>query len=213
MKRLRHLLGSGLLCLSSLSSPAQVGLKTNLAGWGATNVNLGLEAGVGKRSTLEVMGYLNPWDFRDGRRFHLWAVQPEYRLWLSCGRGNGHFLGVHALGGQYNARNVNFPLRSLTWGGSYDENPLFPPGDHEGAWPDLRGANSGRHAEGWYVGAGVTYGYQWMLSRHWNLEASAGVGYAYSPMKYYGRCERCVDKRRLHYAGPTNLQLSLIYIF
>lgn len=212
MRLLRELLVCGVLLVSVASASAQVALKTNLLGWATTTVNAGLEAGLSRHSTVSVTGYLNPWNFARDRHFRFWNVQPEYRYWF-CGKFNGHFLGVHALGGQYNARKINFPLRGLTWGGTYEENDYFPAGDHKGGWPDLEGKNSGRHAEGWFIGAGVTYGYQWMLSRHWNLEASLGAGYVYSPLKYYGRCERCVDRRRLNYVGPTNAQLSFLYVF
>ncbi|MCH5177787.1 MAG: DUF3575 domain-containing protein [Prevotellaceae bacterium] len=213
MKWTKHLLAVTLLTTATLSVSAQVGVKTNLAGWATTTTNVGVEVGLSKRSTFQVMGYLNPWNFSDDRHFHLWTVQPEYRYWFGCGKYNGHFLGIHALGGEYNAKNLNFPLKALTWGNTYEQNAAFPVADHEGGWPDLRGKNAGRHVEGWYIGAGITYGYQWILSKHWNFEGSIGAGYVYSPMKYYGRCKQCINKRRLHYAGPTNAQLSLIYIF
>jgi hypothetical protein len=32
--------------------------------------------------------------------------------------------------------------------------------------------------EGWFYGAGVSYGYQWVMSKHWNLEGNIGAGYA-----------------------------------
>ena len=52
-----------------------------------------------------------------------------------------------------------------------------------------------------------------LLSRHWNMEASLGVGYAYSPYKLYGRCARCLEKNHRNYVGPTKAALSMIYIF
>ena len=71
----------------------------------------------------------------------------------------------------------------------------------------------GRHYEGWYVGGGLTYGYQWLLSEHLNLEGSIGLGYIYSPYKLYGRCDKCLDKDHRNYVGPTKAALSLIYAF
>ena len=91
--------------------------------------------------------------------------------------------------GEYNIKNVDLPFGTL---------------------PKTK---RGRHYEGWYIGAGVTYGYQWLMSRHWNMEASLGVGYAYSPYKLYGRCARCLDKNHRNYVGPTKAALSMIYIF
>ena len=209
----REMLLSLLLLLCAAPMSAQVGIKTNVVGWGLTTTNLGVEAGVSRHSTLEMMGYFNPWEYGEGRHFRLWAVQPEYRYWF-CESFNGHFLGVHALGGQYNVKRINFPLQRLLVSGRVtEENELFPSADHAGLWPDIEGENAGRHVEGWYVGAGLTYGYQWILSKHWNLEASAGVGYVYSPLKYYGRCQQTIDRRALHYVGPTNAQLSFMYVF
>ena len=212
MKLLKQTVLVLLLVMAAAPMKAQIGVKTTLIGWGTTTTNLGVEVGVGKHSTLQAMGYLNPWDFSDNRHFRFWMAQPEYRYWF-CGKFNGHFIGVHALGGQYNAMKINFPLQMLMWGETAESNPAFPESDHGNGWPDLTGANAGRHVEGWFAGAGITYGYQWILSKHWNLEASIGVGYAYSPLTYYGRCQQVIDKRKLHYVGPTNAQISFMYVF
>ena len=47
--------------------------------------------------------------------------------------------------------------------------------------------------DGYLAGGGFTYGYDWILSPHWNLEAAIGIGYARlwyeeSPRVY---CEKC----------------------
>lgn len=166
-------------------------LKTNLIGWATLSPNIGAEMALGDRSSVQIFGLINPFDIGKDKHCHMWAVQPEYRYWL-CQPFNGHFFGVHLLGGQYNIKNMDLPLVGL---------------------PKLTGEFAGRHTEGWYVGAGITYGYQWMLSRHWNIEASLGVGYAYSPYKYYGRCDRVIEDKVKHYFGPTKLAVSLMYIF
>lgn len=188
------------IAVSGFSQTAAI--KTNLVGWATTTPNIGAEFGLGRKSTVQIFGAINPWEFGD-TRFRFWNVEPEYRYWF-CEKFSGHFIGIHALGGEYNLKNVKVPLTNL---------------------PDLRGENKGRHIEGWYVGGGITYGYQWMLSHHWNLEASIGVGYAYSPYKYYGRCDRLMDKDgntlpdgtkktgTCHYVGPTKLAVSIMYVF
>lgn len=107
---------------------------------------------------------------------------------LTCRTFGGSFFGIHALGGQYNIRNVDLPFKTLPKQGK-----------------------DGRHYEGWYIGGGVTYGYQWLLSKHWNLEAEIGVGYAYSPYKLYGTCKRCLNKGHRNYVGPTKVGISLVY--
>lgn len=203
MKILRLVVLWVILAISAFGSLAQTAsVKTNLLGWVSTTPNLGLEFGVGRQATIQLFGALNPWQFGD-TRVRFWNVEPEFRYFF-CEKFSGHFIGIHALGGQYNLRNVKVPLTNL---------------------PDLTGANKGRHVEGWYAGGGITYGYQWLLSRHWNFEASLGVGYAYSPFKYYGRCNRLFDKDgrpmegtdkdsgTCHYIGPTKLALSIMYVF
>ena len=59
----------------------------------------------------------------------------------------GHFFGLHVLYADYNAGGVK----------------LFGMGD--------------RRYEGFLYGAGLSYGYQWVVGRRWNIEAMLGVGY------------------------------------
>lgn len=213
--RLNRLLAlSALLMMIGVWANAQeVSIKTNLLGWATTTPNLGVEFGVGKKSTIQVFGAINPWEFGDEKHFRVWNVMPEYRYWF-CEKFNGHFFGVHLLGGQYNAKNMNFPLKSLIIKSDVTPGEPADPASNESGWPDLTSdLNKGRHVEGNYYGAGITYGYQWMLSKHWNLEASLGVGYIYSSMTLYGRCNREIDKRTLHYVGPTKAAVSIMYMF
>ena len=178
-----------MLLVSSGAAKAQdVALKTNLLGWATTSLNAGVEVGIAEKQTAQLFATLNPWEFSGGKKVRIWNVEPEYRWW-TCQRFGGSFFGVHALAGEYNVKNVDLPF---------------------GILPKTK---SGRHYEGWYIGAGVTYGYQWLLSRHWNMEASLGIGYAYSPYKLYGRCARCLEKNHRNYVGPTKAALSMIYIF
>ncbi|WP_082592088.1 DUF3575 domain-containing protein [Candidatus Symbiothrix dinenymphae] len=68
--------------------------------------------------------------------------------------------------------------------------------------------------EGDTFGLGVSYGYDFYLAPHWNLEANIGIGYAYSNYSQYG-CRDCGDKigsDHNNYLGPTQAGLSLIYI-
>lgn len=142
----------------------EVALKTNLLGWASTSANAGIEIGTGKKTTFQLFGTLNPWKFSGDKKMRFWNVMPEYR-WYTCQKFGGHFFGIHALGGEYNIKNIDMPF---------------------GILPKTL---EGRHYEGWYVGGGLTYGYQWLLNKHLNFEGSIGLGYAYSPYKLYGRCE------------------------
>jgi len=177
-----------LCCLASLPVKGQTALYTNAAEWATTTINVGVEQALGARTSLAIDGMLNPWDFSDERHFHLWMARPELRYWF-CQPMDGHFVGLHLLGGQYNIKNIDLPF---------------------GLLPDTE---RGRHYEGWMVGFGATYGYQWILSRHWNLEAAVGAGYVYSPYKLYGRCDRVLRDDHRNYVGLTRLSLSISYVF
>ena len=70
-------------------------------------------------------------------------------------------------------------------------------------------------AMSWYAGGGVTVGYQWPLSRHWNVEASLGVGYDYIKYDKFecGRCGNRLEDGHAHYVGPTKAAISFLYVF
>ena len=77
-------------------------------------------------------------------------IQPELRYW-TCEKFNGHFFGLHGFYGSYNVGGL--PFNSNIRHNRY---------------------------QGHLYGGGLSYGYQWILNDHWNLEASIGLGYALS---------------------------------
>ena len=151
MKRLLTIL----LCCIGMSVSAQNWmLKTNLLHDLTTTINFGVEARLSQKWTLDVSANWNPWDFSDNKKWKQLSFQPEARYWL-CEAFNGHFLGAHLLGGIYNVGNWNTDFK------------LF--GTDFGELQDYR-------FEGWMLGVGVAYGYQWLLSKHWSVEAEIGIG-------------------------------------
>ena len=76
------------------------------------------------------------------------------------------------------------------------------------------GFNKKRY-DGYLAGGGITYGYDWILSPHWNLEAAIGIGYARLWYKESPRipCEKCYENKHKNYFGPTKAAVSLIYVF
>ena len=180
------------LALSSLTASAQdVAVKTNAIYWATAMPNIGLEASVGKKHTVQLFYGINPWRQSDAGRTDLrhWVVMPEYRYWF-CQSFNGWFVGAHLMGGQFNVSDVDMPF---------------------GMFKSL----DGRRHEGWFAGGGVTAGYQWPLSRHWNLEASFGIGYDYLKYDKF-RCGDCGERLKsghTNYIGPTKLALSIMYVF
>ena len=189
-----------LLLASALPAVGQVAVKTNLLYDATTTPNLGLEVGVGPRSTISLVYGINPWTFHSDsgdRKMRHWVVMPEYRWWL-CSKFDGHFIGVHAMGGQFNAAKMNIPFPGA-----------FFSGENIG-----KGLRDFRY-QGWYAGAGVTYGYQWVLGKHWNFEAEIGAGYNYVKYDKFkcNNCGRKVGEGHTNYVGLTKLGLSFIYLF
>ena len=69
--------------------------------------------------------------------------------------------------------------------------------------------------QGNLVGGGVSYGYQWIISKRWSMEATIGVGYAHIKYDKYepGDDGRKIDHNTKDYFGPTKIGLSFIYTF
>ena len=67
--------------------------------------------------------------------------------------------------------------------------------------------------QGTLVGAGISYGHQWMISPQWNMEAGISMGYARLNYKRYGQSGGAplIDKSHFNYWGPTQIGVSLIY--
>lgn len=80
-------------------------LKTNGLYWATTTPNLGVEFALSKKTTIELTGSYNPWDFSNNKKLKFWLVQPEFRYWL-CERFNGHFLGLHGHYAEYNVGGI-----------------------------------------------------------------------------------------------------------
>lgn len=98
-----------------------------------------------------------------------------------CGRFSGHFMGVHGHFADFNEDGLTYFNMK------------------------------GKHRQGYLYGGGVSYGYSWILSNRWSLEATVGVGYAHVRYKKR-RCETC-DRKSRNYLGPTKVGLNFIYVF
>lgn len=192
---MRLLIVSICLVVASLTASAQnVVVKTNLLYDITATANLGIEFKVTPKWTVDISGNLNAWTFSDNKKWKHWVLQPEARYWL-CERFNGHFVGAHLVGGIYNMGNWNTDFTFL--------------GTDFGQLKEHR-------YEGWLVGAGIAYGYHWMLGRHWSVEAEIGIGYVYTQADKY-ECPRCGEQlennKPHHYVGPTKAAVNLIYVF
>lgn len=186
----------------SVAANAQsIAIKNNLLYDATTTPNLGVEVGLGRKTTGQIFYGLNPWSFgsddADAKKAKHWLLMPEIRWW-TCSKMNGWFFGIHGMGGQFNAANVDLPIPGT-----------FFKGDN------LRKEVRDYRYEGSYLGGGLTVGYQWILSRHWNFEAEIGAGYDHVWYKKYpcAECGSMIDKATTNYVGVTKLGLSLMYVF
>lgn len=186
MKRIIFLLAFAAMAVAAAAQ--KVALKNNLVYDALLTPNLGLELGLGRATTLDLSGNYNWFKKSNGKMFKHWLAQPEFRFWL-CERFNGHFFGLHALGGEFNIAKTKLPFGLAKDGKDY-------------------------RYDGWYAGGGVSYGYQWMLARKWSVEATVGVGYArINYDKYPCRdCGRKIESGTKNYFGPTKLGVSLIFV-
>ncbi len=85
-----------LLTTAAYGARAQhLAVKTNAVPWAFYGTfNLGVEAAVWPRLTLDVQGLYNPWEYSDHKQSKFWSVQPELRYWF-CRKFAGHFAGLH----------------------------------------------------------------------------------------------------------------------
>ena len=104
-------------------------------------------------------------------------------------------INAHIHGGQYNIGGIDGRINFLG--------------------PDFRKLKDNRY-QGWFIGAGISYGYTWILGRHWNAEAEIGFGWSYTIYDRY-RCAKCGKKiehgNAHHYVGPTKAAINIVYLF
>jgi hypothetical protein len=170
-------------------------VKTNLLSDATLSPAASAEMTVAPKWSVELSGSLNAWTLSGGeKRWKHWAVQPEARYWF-CRPYAGHFVGAHLLGGQYNIGGLDMGFKFL--------------GTDFGKLKDYR-------YQGWFAGAGIAYGYSWILDRHWNLEAEIGFGWTYTRYDRF-ECRDCgkrLESDRPHnYVGPTKAAINLVYVF
>lgn len=182
------------LVLAFSANAQQFAAKTNLLYDATATINLGVEAAVSEQWTMDISGNYNTWVIDEDVRFKHWFVQPEIRYWL-CDKFSGHFFGLHGILGQYNFGGLQNDLTIL----GVDFSPL-----------------SDYRFQGWGTGAGIAYGYDWILGRHMNLEAEIGAGVIYTEYDQFN-CMGCGKKvlsgQPYYYVGLTKAALSLVYIF
>jgi hypothetical protein len=195
MKRFLRLCAVAILLVGGVqrAEAQHVALKKNLLYDATGTINLGTEIALAPRWTLDWSSSLNDWEVLENREWKHFLTQPEARYWF-CSRFAGHFIGIHAHYARYDIANIDNDIKFLGTNFSALSNSGF---------------------NGWLLGAGVGYGYAFVLGEHWNLEMELGIGYAY--MEYDRRvwATGVVVEHNAHrnYFGITKLNIGLSYIF
>lgn len=170
--------------------PAQLVVGTNLVWWAARGtINGTLEFPLGGRTSIELAGGINRWNLAgssgNNRKLTHWVVRPEFRFWFCERMAEGHFVGLHALYGQFNVGGVNIL-------GMVDRRYRY---------------------EGQAAGVGVSYGYKLDLTQRWGMEFVAGVGGV--AVRYTkSECAKCglpVYRGRAFRVAPTNVGIKFTY--
>lgn len=180
------------ILIVNIAQAQNVDVKTNLLYDAAANVNLGVEARLAKRWSLDLSADFNDWTINKHKWKH-WFLQPEARYWF-CEAFVKHFIGFHAIGGQYNFGNIK---NSFSFLGN-DFSKL-----------------TGHRYQGWGIGGGIAYGYSLPLDKSWNIEFEIGFGYIYLDYDIF-ECQNCGRKTgsdHHNYVGPTKAAINLVYVF
>ena len=169
--------------LCSAVSAQKAAVKTNLLHGATATPNLALEFGMGRKTSLELYGGYNWFDWESGKKWKHYIVQPEFRWWF-CERFARSFVGLHLHAGEFNVGGTG-PFTIL----------------------------KNNRYEGWFYGAGVSFGHQWILGKRWGLEAEIGVGYARMEYDRFpcGNCQPKNESGHYNYFGPTRVSLALVY--
>lgn len=177
-----------LLILSQTLNAQRLAVKTNVLSALTTTVNLGVEAALAPCWSIDVSGSYNAWDFDEYRKQKQWVVQPEARYWF-CEVFNGHFLAAHLIGGEFNMADPFFPFSLYRSLGDY-------------------------RFEGWMYGAGIGYGYHWILSPRWSLEGEVGIGYMGTKHEQYEciRCGTLLNEGFSNSMAVTKLSISVVFM-
>ena len=195
-KTCKRLLIAALLLMGCcpLAHAQELAVKTNALQWIQTTPNAAVEYAFAPRWTAELAAGFNLWSFGQNRKFKHVLIRPEARFWL-WEPFNGHFFNAAPEFAVYNIGGTKLHPFAL----------MFP--------------NSDKHRyEGVFYGISVGYGYNWMLSPRWSLEAEIGFGYRYARYRSYD-CVTCgrplypgAPVQSKHWFGPTRLALSVVFM-
>ena len=177
-----------LLTGNIISVKAQnIAVKNNILYDASTTPNFGIELGLSNKWTGGINVALNPWTFSDNKKLKHLLVAPQLRYWL-CESFSGHYFGANIAYVHYNVSDIKFPF-------------------------GLYGGVDGERRQGDLAAIGASYGYSWILSPHWSLEAEAGLdlGYTWSDRYDSPKCGTYRGSDNKFLVLPK-LALNIVYI-
>ena len=165
-------------------------LRTNVLYDATLSPNVGVEVKVDSLWSLGVNVGLNAWDI-DKQKNKKWRhvlVSPNVRKYFSLKRDTLCIYGTRA-DGSYGVlrdsvvtRRANYFETNLIYSHFNVGNTRIPFG--------LYDAVKNRRLQGDLFALGGKYGYSWILSRDWRIEAEAGIAVGYAWFKEYD-CPHC----------------------
>ncbi|GHV49428.1 hypothetical protein FACS1894181_08340 [Bacteroidia bacterium] len=219
-----------------------IAVKTNLLYDATTTINLGLEAAVAPKWTIELPFNYNPWQFPKDRLVlapgatpsnpvfeyenggtgtdvslaKTRTVERKFKHWMIQPEARYWFcekFNGHFMGLHFLAAGYNIGgINTFGIGGLYGMGDVK---DEKYIFNTTTGSDKLDYRyEGVAYGGGISYGYHWILNTHWSIEATVGVGYIYQDYKKYDCpvCGKHTDTVQQGRVAPTKAGVSLIYI-
>ena len=163
-----------------------VAVKSNLLYDLATALNVEVEVPIGNHWSVMVEDVFPWWETGNKYSFQLWEMGAEGRYWFSNNAYHSQKLKGHFAGIYGMSGKYDF---------QYDTDLCY---------------------QGEFWSAGITYGYSKRISKLFNLEFSASVGFLSSAYRHYFPSDgyevlyRDEEEGRVSYWGPTKLKVSLV---
>ncbi len=145
----------------------RVALRTNLLYDATLSPNLGVDVRVDSTWTVGLLAGMNAWDIdkEKNKKWRHMLFSFRARKYVNDSVFHKGYFEADAIYSHFNVGNVKFPL---------------------GLYKTVRE----RRLQGDLLALGGKYGYSWILSRDWRIEAEAGVAIGYAWFKEYD-CPHC----------------------
>ena len=142
-------------------------LRNNLLYDVSLTPNLGVDLKIDSLWTLGVVAGLNAWDIDKAKneKWRHFLIEANTRHWLNDSVFHKNFLEADLIYSHFNVGNTTIPF-------------------------SLYDAIKEKRLQGDLIALGAQYGYSWILSRHWRVEAEAGLAIGYAWFKEYD-CPHC----------------------